>query len=210
MRQKEYWNKVANEKKFTISVSMELLKKYLTPSSRILDFGCGYGRILQELKKNGFLNLVGVDIAENMIEIAKANLPGIDFKTNVGTDIPYDDSYFDCVIAAAVLTCIPGNDDQKRLVAEIKRVLKLDGIVYICDFLINQDQRNINRYDKYKQKHGPYGIFEIGEGVVLRHHTLEWIDNLTSSFTKLLFEEKTFTTMNNHISNGFCFIGKKA
>ena len=43
----------------------------------------------------------------------------------------------------------------------------------------------------------------------MRHHPFEWISELTSSFTKLLFEEKTYTTMNGHISKGFCFIGRK-
>ena len=54
MQQKTYWNKVANEKKFTIPVQMELLREYLTSDSAILDFSCGYGRILEELKRNGF------------------------------------------------------------------------------------------------------------------------------------------------------------
>ena len=210
MEQKTYWNKVAGEKTFTIPVSMELLKKYLTPTSRILDFGCGHGRILVELQKNGFLNLSGVDISENMIEIAKTELANVNFKTNLSTDIPYDDSYCDCVIAAAVLTCIPGSHNQKKLVAEIERVLKADGIVYVCDFLVNQDRRNIERYNKYKDKYSDYGVFEIAEGVVLRHHTVEWIDELTSSFVKLLFEKRTFITMNGHTSNGFCFVGKRA
>lgn len=209
MEQKAYWNNVASEKKFTIPVSMELLREYLRLDSAILDFGCGYGRILEELKRGGFLNLAGVDIAENMIEIAKANLPDVDLKVNTGVEIPYDDSYFEGVIISAVLTCIPGDDDQKKLIAEIKRVLKPDGIVYICDFLINEDRRNLDRYDKYMQKHGLYGIFEIDGAVILRHHTLEWIDELTSSFTKLFFEEKTFATMNSHVSNGFCFVGKR-
>jgi ubiquinone/menaquinone biosynthesis C-methylase UbiE len=123
--------------------------------------------------------------------------------------IPYNDSSFDCVVAAAVLTCIIISDDQRKLLAEIKRVLKPEGLVYINDFLINDDQRNISRYERYENKYGIYGVFEIEEGVTMRHHSLEWISELTSSFIKLLFEEKTYTTMNGHISKGFCFIGKK-
>ena len=208
MQHKAYWNMVAGDRKFTIPVSMELFRERLTPDSAILDFGCGYGRVLEELNRNGFLNLAGVDISEKMIEIAKTNLPNVDFKINNGVDIPYEDSYFEAVIISAVLTCISGNDDQKKLITEIKRVLKPGGIVIIYDFLINDDQRNLDRYDKYKQKHGTYGIFELDDGVTLRHHRLEWIDELTSTFTKVLFEKKTFVTMNDHNANGFCFVGK--
>jgi len=208
-KQKAYWDKVAGYKRFTTPVPMELLKKYLRPDSRILDFGCGQGKILQQLESEGFLNLSGVDISGNMIEIAGKNLPDADFKVNTGVMIPYNDSSFDCVIAAAVLTCVISSNDQGKLIAEIKRVLKPEGLVYINDFLINNDNRNIDRYEKYEKKYGVYGVFEIEEGLAMRHHTLEWISELTSSFTRLLFEEKIYTTMNGHISKGFCFIGAK-
>jgi len=209
MQQKVYWNKAAKEKKFTVPVSVELIKKYGGADCAILDFGCGYGRILEELKRNGFSNLAGVDIAENMIEIAKANLPGADLKVNAGVNIPYEDKRFDVVIVAAVLTCISDNEEQKKLIAEVKRVLRIGGIIYLCDFIINEDQRNISRYEKYKEKHGVYGIFEIEGGAVLRHHSLDWVDELVRPFEKVLLEEKIFTTMNNHTSNGFWFIGRK-
>lgn len=208
-KQKAYWNKVAEYKRFTIPVPIEILKKYLSPDSRILDFGCGYGRILQQLKTEGFPNLSGVDISGNMIEIARQKLPDADLKINTGVNIPYNDSDFDGVIATAVLTCIINNNEQKNLIAEIKRVLRPEGLVYISDFLINDDERNINRYKNYEKKYGVYGVFEIEQDLALRHHTPEWINELTSSFTKLLFEEKTFVTMDGHISKGFCLIGRK-
>jgi len=208
-KQKAYWDKVAGYKNFTTPLSVELLKQYLRPDSRILDFGCGQGRILQQLKNEGFLNLSGVDISKNMIGISGKNLPGADFRVNSGVTIPYNDSSFDCVIIAAVLTCIISSDEQRKLLAEIKRILVPEGLVYINDFLINDDQRNISRYEEYEKKYGIYGVFEIEEGVTMRHHKLDWISELTSSFTKLLFEEKMYTTMNGHVSEGFCFIGVK-
>ncbi len=208
-KQKTYWDKVAKYKNFTTPVSTELLKKYLSPNSKILDFGCGQGRILKQLKKEGFTNLSGVDISENMIEIAGKELPDADFKVNTGVSIPYMDSSFDCVIVAAVLTCVINSNNQRKLIAEIRRVLKPESLVYINDFLINSDPRNIERYEKYQKKYGVYGAFEIEEGIAMRHHSPEWISELTSSFTKLLFKEKTYTTMNGHISKGFCFIGAK-
>jgi ubiquinone/menaquinone biosynthesis C-methylase UbiE len=208
-KQKAYWDKVAGYKNFTTPVCMELLRKYLRSDSRILDFGCGQGRILQQLKDEGFYNLYGVDISKNMIEIAGKNLPRMDLKVTTDVTIPYNDSAFDCVIIAAVLTCIISSDEQKKLIAEIKRVLKPEGFVYINDFLINDDRRNVGRYEKYEKKYGIYGVFEIEEGVAMRHHNPAWICELTSSFKELLFEEKTYTTMNGHTSKGFCFIGTK-
>lgn len=136
------------------------------------------------------------------------NNPSIDFKVN-DVDLPYKDDTFDAVILFAVLTCISDNDTQRDLIREIYRVLKPGGIVYVNDFLLNDDERNINRYNKYKDKYGIYGVFELEEGAVLRHHDYSYIKGLLNVFNKLKFQRETFKTMNGHTSNGFYFFGKK-
>ena len=40
----------------------------LTPSERVLDLGCGWGRHLAELRRRGFTNLVGVDVQGAFLE----------------------------------------------------------------------------------------------------------------------------------------------
>ncbi len=85
---------------------------------------------------------------------------------------------------------------------------KPGGFLYVVDFMINNDSRNIKRYNKYKEKYNKYGVFEISEGAVLRHHSLEWIHSLTSSFHNDFFEKTVFVTMNGNTSNGFCFMGR--
>ena len=77
------------------------------------------------------------------------------------------------------------------------------------DFLLNTDSRNIQRYDKGKDKFGKYGIFELPEGAIVRHHSEEWIKELLRDYTPLEYARVTFTTMNGHTSNGFYFIGRK-
>jgi ubiquinone/menaquinone biosynthesis C-methylase UbiE len=95
------------------------------------------------------------------------------------------------------------------LISEIERVLNKGGILYINDYLINHDKRNLERYKKYQDKYGTYGIFELPEGAVFRHHTKEHIQILTEGFEQLLFKEIVYDTMNGHKSNGFYYIGKK-
>ena len=46
-------------------------KKGLMKNSKILDFGCGTGRHLNELSERGFESLTGYDINPNMLEIAR-------------------------------------------------------------------------------------------------------------------------------------------
>ncbi len=82
-------------------------------------------------------------------------------------------------------------------------------VLYINDFLINSDQRNIDRYKRYENKYNKYGIFELSEGVVLRHYTHVRIDELMSNFEKIIFKPVIYTTMNGHKSNGLYYIGRK-
>ena len=47
--QKEYWDEVAEIKTFTHPIDLELINNFLNNQSRIVDFGCGYGRIVKQL-----------------------------------------------------------------------------------------------------------------------------------------------------------------
>ena len=88
-------------------------------------------------------------------------------------------------------------------------VLRPGGILYINDFLLNTDERNRKRYEEFADKYGKYGVFELPEGAVCRHHEEEWIFELLSGFERLKYEHLVFTTMNGNQSNGFYFIGKR-
>lgn len=101
-----------------------------------------------------------------------------------------------------------GIQEQEELMQEIKRILKPQGILYVNDFLLNTDERNLERYRKYKEIYGVYGVFELPEGAVCRHHDEKWIRQLLQDFSEKEYSLVTKTTMNGHQSNGFYFIGQ--
>lgn len=208
--QKSYWNSVADTKKFTTPFNIEEFSKYVPIKAKILDVGCGYGRTLDELYRNDYKNLIGIDFSEKLIERGKNLYPNLPLHIQHTEDIDLPDNSVDAVILFAVLTCIIDDNAQKHLLSEIKRVLKPNGIIYINDFLLNSDERNLNRYEKYLKKYKTYGVFELPEGAILRHHSLDYIKELVVGFKKLEFKETTYTTMNGHKSNGFFFIGQNA
>lgn len=205
----EYWDEIAEEKEFPTPFLMAQFKKHVTKEMKILDVGCGYGRILNELHENGFDNLTGVDYSHAMIKRGLRLYPNLNLVKNKGDDLPFSDNTFDAVILIGVLTSNIQNEHQKELILEISRVLTDQGILYISDFLLNNDERNLNRYQKYEDRYGIYGVFKLPEGVVLRHHTPEHILNLTEDYQELYFEKTIFNTMNGNKSNGFCYIGRK-
>lgn len=207
--QEKYWDNVAEEKIFPTSFQIEEFEKFASPGMKILDVGCGYGRTLNELHQRGFKNLAGVDYSKSMIKRGLRLYPYLNLIKNDGEKIPFPDKEFDAVLLIGVLTSNIKDEEQENLISEILRILKDHGIVYIADFLINEDKRNLERYQKYKNKYGMYGVFELGEGAVLRHHTTEHIMKLTEDFQEILFENTVYDTMNGHKSNGFYYIGRK-
>lgn len=208
MEQREYWDSVSEKKEFTTPFQTEAFGRWVKKGHVILDVGCGYGRTLHELKQEGFENLIGMDFAEGMIERGRQQYPGLDLRVKESEKIDLPDDSVDAVILFAVLTCIRDNDEQRELVKEIRRVLKPGGILYINDFLLNTDDHNVPRYEKYAEKYGIYGVFELPEGAVCRHHDEGWIKELMADFTALEYENLIFTTMNGNKSNGFYFIGR--
>ncbi|WP_321423460.1 class I SAM-dependent methyltransferase [uncultured Methanobacterium sp.] len=207
--QEKYWDEVAEEKEFPTPFPLEELKKYIHPEMNILDLGCGYGRTLSELHKNGFKNLTGVDYSEQMIKRGLRLHPKFNLIKNNGDDLPFPDNSFDAVLLIGVLTSNIQTEKQKELLLEISRVLKDNGLIYISDFLLNNDERNLQRYQKFKDKYGIYGVFELPEGAVLRHHTIQHVLKLTEDYEKLYFENTIFDTMNGNKSNGFYYFGMK-
>lgn len=209
MEQKEYWNKVSETKQFSTPFQIDEFSKYVKKDDVILDVGCGYGRTLNELYTKGYKNLIGIDFSKGMIERAKKINSDIDFRVMNNSKIDLPDNSVDSVILLAVLTCIVEDKEQEYLVSEIYRVLKKGGAIYINDFLLNNDERNLNRYNEFKNKYNKYGVFELPEGAVCRHHDKEWIKELLKDFKKKIFKEIEYTTMNGNKSNGFYYIGEK-
>jgi SAM-dependent methyltransferase len=208
--QHNYWDRVATQKRFSHPLHLDWLAKYLSKRARILDYGCGYGRTLSDLSQAGFANLVGVDFSEQMLARARREVPDSWLVRNDGHGLPFNDDWFDLVLLFAVLTCIPNDREQRLLLAEAQRVLRPGGMLYVSDLLVNNDQRNRERYERDAEKFKCYGVFELPEGVVVRHHEQEWIEEIVSPFEEVEFEPYRVITMNGNTSAAFQYLGRKS
>jgi len=207
--QQAYWDKVSEKKEFTTLLDLDLVKPFINLDSFIVDYGCGYGRTLNQLWQKGYKNTLGFDFSPEMINRGRKEFPFLTLKISENNSIDHANSSVDMVILFAVLTCIIKDEDQVNLMQEITRVLKPGGIIFINDFLVNTDDRNGKRYAAFLNKYQKYGVFELPEGAVLRHHETGWIDTLTKNFNKEVMNKITFKTMNGNFSNGFVFLGRK-
>jgi len=208
--QLEYWNGRGPAKNFSHPVDIAQLQARLQPSSAIIDFGCGYGRILHLLHQHGFQNLLGVDPAPSMVAAARMRVP--EAQAEILTNPPSvqrQDATFDAALLVSVLTCVPSDEGQRAIVRELTRLLRPGGYLLISDLWLQTDERNRARYDSGLKTHGIYGVFDLPEGVTVRHHEPAWIHSLTEGFDQVSLEDSTLTTMNGHRAQGFQWMGRK-
>jgi ubiquinone/menaquinone biosynthesis C-methylase UbiE len=109
---------------------LNFIRKYLKSEGKVLDFGCGNGRLVDFLKETN-LEYVGVDASEKLIEIAKREYPKESFlQIENEKALPFKDAEFDMVFSIAVFHHFTPKMTDNAL-REIKRVLKKDGILIL-------------------------------------------------------------------------------
>ena len=207
--QTEYWNAVAWSKTCTLPFDGERFAALVSADQRVLDYGCGYGRLSAELRSRGFRNVVGVDPARQMIERGRRERPDLDLRVLCESGLDDEAGTFDAVLLFGVLTTIPTDDGQRACVREANRLLRPGGVLYLSDFSLNDDDRNRERYEQFVGEFGTYGVFRHAEGVVLRHHDRRWIESLVRDFETLGFFEINVITMNGNPAKAFQYLGRK-
>jgi SAM-dependent methyltransferase len=208
--QKDYWNKVAGSKTFTHPIDMDILTGFFQKDFTILDYGCGYGRLAEELYTNGFVHITGVDTSSALIKRGKALFPGLNLICiNNIHELNDFENDFDAVILFAVLTCIPSNAGQKEIIGILQNRLKKGGLLYISDYYLQESTDEVKEYNSLNDDPDNYGVFSLPEGVVFRHHTKEWIKELVQDFEIVSERILPVKTMNGHIAEAFQILARK-
>src|SRR5215210_8324354 len=115
--QMSYWDRVAQQKRFSHPLRLEWLERYLDSRARVLDYGCGYGRTLGELGQAGYQNVMGVDFSAAMLARCRQEFPRVSLIRNDGHTLPFESDSLDAVLLFATLTCIPQDEAQRALIA---------------------------------------------------------------------------------------------
>jgi 2-polyprenyl-3-methyl-5-hydroxy-6-metoxy-1,4-benzoquinol methylase len=134
----ETWNKVASlyQEKFmdlnlyndTYDFICNLLSKN---KASVLEIGCGPGNITKYfLSQRPDFNIFGIDVAPNMIVLAKNNNPSARFSVMDCREISKIKTKFDAIICGFCIPYLSFNDCQKFLI-DCSCLLNNDGLLYI-------------------------------------------------------------------------------
>jgi arsenite methyltransferase len=128
----------------------------LRPGERILDLGCGSGWATRLLARmvgegpEGFGQVVGVDVSDEMIRVARADskdFENVMFVWGSATQIPWEENFFDKVLSIESFYYWP---DQERGLAELFRVMAPKGRLFILINLYKDNPYSLQWVDKLK------------------------------------------------------------
>jgi tRNA (uracil-5-)-methyltransferase TRM9 len=121
------------------------LKKYIKQNAKILDFGCGNGRLINLIGENKVAYL-GVDICQKLIRIARSQYPKHKFKLiKISSNFKFarKESY-DLIFCIGVFHHFPKDKKRRLILKKLKNSLKSGGILVVTVWNLNQ-----KKYKKY-------------------------------------------------------------
>jgi tellurite methyltransferase len=114
----------------------QLLRRRIRPGMRILDAGCGCGRNLVYLLREGF-EVFGADSDARALEATRRlaasiapTLPAGNLRVEAVETMSFPDAFADLVISSAVLHFASGDDQFRAMLHGTWRVLKPGGLLF--------------------------------------------------------------------------------
>ena len=156
----ETWDKLASvyqDKFMDLNLyddTYDIFCRYISkPNPEILEIGCGPGNITRYIvsKRHDF-RITAIDVAASMINLAKKNIPGVDFQIMDCRDIHKIERTYDGIICGF---CLPylSKSDSSDFLKNCYSLLKTDGILYVSaikgDYLQSGFETGSSGYKAY-------------------------------------------------------------
>ena len=138
--------------------SVQTFQRYVKDKSKyIIDVGCGTGLVGLQLKKLGYKNFDGVDLSQEMIDIAIDRGYASLFLGNLNETLPIKSNQYEAAICVGVFT--HGHVGPSRL-EELTRIVKPGGI--LC-FTVNEDVYESYGFDEAIKSQELAGVWKVLE-----------------------------------------------
>ena len=197
----------------------EDLKPYLKlvkPGNKVLDAGCGNGRLLTEFK-NKNIDYLGIDFSKNLLKIAKKNYPN--YKFNLA-DITKENTFknlknYDICFCIAVLHHLAAPALQLKVLNYIYKTLKTNGILVISSW--NLWQKKYWQYHfkqifwKIKNKNLKFVKipYKISDGKKITNKVNRYLYAYTKKEFENLVKEAGFKIIDKKTGKNLCLKARK-
>ena len=126
---------------------LNLFKQYINDGDRILDVGCGNGRLIK-IMQDKQVDYLGIDNSENLIKLAREQYPEYKFSCQDITELQADDQKYDVVFLVGVLHHVPSAKLRGQTLQNIYKLLKPGGHVLMTNWNLWQ-----NKFFKFHLKY---------------------------------------------------------
>ncbi len=132
---KDGYNKIASKYHeerniFNNTKEIDYFDELLPKTGKILDVGCGSGYGVRYLVEKGY-SVIGVDISESMLKIAKETVPKAEFIEADMTKLTFPDNLFDGIVSLYAIFHV-SREKHEQLFRDFHRMLKAGGILFFC------------------------------------------------------------------------------
>jgi len=111
-----------------ISTLLKIRSSLPSPEPKILDMGCGDGRLASFWKEVTGAELHGLDLSPRAVMNARNRYPFVNYLEGNATDSPYEDETFDLIVSQELIEHI---ENQRAFIAECGRILKRNGYLIL-------------------------------------------------------------------------------
>jgi len=130
------YNRIAKEYQadrhiFDQREELETLATLLAKGAKVLDVGCGAGVPVTSFLVDSGLDVVGVDFAEGMLELARENVPRAEYVKGSMTRLGFKSNSFDGLTAFYSIIHVP-RESHFSLFEDFHRILRPEGVMLIC------------------------------------------------------------------------------
>jgi ubiquinone/menaquinone biosynthesis C-methylase UbiE len=135
---------------------LESIKDYTRENDKVLDFGCGNGRLLELLGDIENIEYHGVDVSQGLIEFAKKRYdkPNETFtKINPSqTSLAFESNFFNTIYSIAVFHHFPSKKYREEVAKELYEKTAAGGRVIITVWYLWQKKYLKNIFENWKAK----------------------------------------------------------